>query len=37
MKKDKEWLKGELKFFQEGENMFTDEFNVGVEHTIEYV
>lgn len=37
MKKDKERLKGEIKNFQEGENMFTAEFNAGVQQTLEYV
>lgn len=37
MKKDKEWLKGRIKGFQEGENMFTAEFNAGVQDALEYV
>lgn len=37
MKKDKKWLKDEVKVFQEGENMFTAEFNAGVQDALEYV
>ena len=37
MKKDKEWLKEEIKVFQKGENMFTAEFNAGVQQALEYV
>ena len=37
MKKDIEWLKGEIKNFQKGENMFTAEFNAGVQDALEYV
>lgn len=37
MKKDIEWLKGEIKNFQEAENMFTGEFNAGVQDALEYV
>ena len=37
MMKDIEWLKDEIKSFQEGENMFTAEFNAGVQQALEYV
>ena len=37
MKKNKEWLKDEIKVFQKGENMFTAEFNAGVQQALEYV
>lgn len=37
MIKGKEWLKGRIKGFQEGENMFTAEFNAGVQDALEYV
>ena len=37
MKKDKKWLKDEIKVFQEGENMFAVEFNAGVQDALEYV
>ena len=37
MKKDIKWLKGRIKGFQEGENMFTAEFNAGVQDALEYV
>lgn len=36
MKKYIEWLKGEIKVFQVGENMFTSEFNAGVQQALEY-
>lgn len=35
--KDIEWLKGKIEVFQKGENMFTAEFNAGVQDTLEYV
>lgn len=37
MEKDKARLKEEIKVFQEGENMFADEFNAGVQDALEYV
>ena len=37
MRKEIEWLKDEIKVFQKGENMFTAEFNAGVQQALEYV
>lgn len=37
MNEDIEWLKDEIKVFQNGENMFTAEFNAGVQQALEYV
>ena len=37
MKKDIEWLKGKLEAFQKGENMFTVDYNAGMQDAFEYV